>query len=275
MHRETHNLLIISWINNILENNLNDEILLLICNHDDNKNDVEKQLNEIEVLKSKNYVIIDIQNLNSINEISRSHVGRNIIILSNFPMDIDKFIDCNFILLPCLFLSLKFLLLNIKKNQELEKPNIPIDDRYMYYLEKRDPIELIKKDDYSMIKNQIFAYFDKNLSSTIKLDLFKRDIYEIEKYKHNSFMIYDLLEYDIPLLTIRRILSSQLAIVLYKSTTLRFDDSDTKIGNYYRKEFGIKTKITHLPGSRPAKKVKAYHLKTGKLNIFSSPDSLY
>lgn len=255
-----HTLLIISWINNMMKNQINDEILMLLCKTDFNKTDLVEKLNMEVSIYSPNYEILDIRDLTSINEIDRNCIKTNTIILTNSQMEADKFIDCNSILLFFEFKIFKQLLLAREKNRSEEKPTINIENRYIHYLEKRDPIKLISQYNAESIRNQILSFWDKCIFHP-KYSLLQRDIYEFTKYNHNAHLIYELQDYDIRLLVNEKILTSQLAIVIYKSSTLRFDDSDTKIGNYYRKKFGIQSKATHIPLSEPAKKVKAYHLK--------------
>jgi hypothetical protein len=62
-------------------------------------------------------------------------------------------------------------------------------------------------------------------------------------------------------LRIHKILTSRLAITIYKATTLKLTDTTTKIGTFYRKELGIRSKTIQLPNIKPIQRVKAYDLK--------------
>jgi hypothetical protein len=77
----------------------------------------------------------------------------------------------------------------------------------------------------------------------------------------------ELIENDILILSTFKILTSRLAVTLYKMCTFKFYDSNTTIGNYYRKTIGVKSKTIQLPpNTKPIQKVKAYDLNSLKDN---------
>lgn len=258
-----HNLLIKYWIVNFLNDKINDEILLLIFLEAYDKNTVENELLKNKELVLKNYMILDIKEVNSINEINKN---TNIILLAHPLMVIDKFIDCNYVLIFSSLNQLKIILSKDDIKSELNavvKPNIHPLERYLYYIEKRDLIKIIKYDEND-IRNQIYSLFNET-TNIAGLKLFDTYIFHYKRYSRHYFELYNHISEELSFLAIHGILTSNLAIIIYKSATLKFDDSDTKIGLYYKKMLGIKSKLIHLPSSKPYKSVKAYDLKKIRL----------
>lgn len=258
-----HQSLIVSWINNMVKNQINDEIVMLLCKTNFDKDNLVKKLNISVSVYPQNYEILDIRELTSINEIGRNYIRTNTIILTNSEMEADKFVDCNFILMFVEFGIFEKILLDREKYESEEKPTISIENRYLHYIEKRDPLEFIRQCNAKSIRGQLHSFFKTPVLWNTHC-LLKRTIYNHSKYSYNVTFLYDLEDEDIPLLLGFQLLTSQLAILIYKSTTLKFYDTDTKIGNYYRKKLGMKSKATHIPNSKPVKKIKAYHLKNWK-----------
>ena len=73
------------------------------------------------------------------------------------------------------------------------------------------------------------------------------------------------IEKEIELLWQKKILTSRLAIAIYRATTLKFNDSNTCIGNFYNENLGIKSSSFHLTNIIVKSdikyvKLKVYHL---------------
>lgn len=111
----------------------------------------------------------------------------------------------------------------IKKNDiDLEDINLDVLG-LKFLIQKRDPIELISmgEEAISFLCSQVNNY---NYFNYLKHSKFKFDI-----------------EMDIKFLSKEGILTSRLGKLIYKLSTLDAEASDTKIGNYYRKEYGRKS----------------------------------
>ena len=57
----------------------------------------------------------------------------------------------------------------------------------------------------------------------------------------------NIIKAEVYILRLYNILTSQLAVAIYRASTLQFSASTTKIGIFYRKNLGIKSKTIHLP----------------------------
>ncbi len=109
-------------------------------------------------------------------------------------------------------------------------------------IKKRDPIEMIDTLTPDKIKdyiNNLFYFLTRPSyigSNKLEFSLFI--------YKKDIDRLYNKKE---------RLLTARLANLIYKISTLRFDDSNTKIGLYYYNTLGIHSKT-----------VKLYHITIGK-----------
>lgn len=106
-----------------------------------------------------------------------------------------------------------------------DAPYINKEEDYLVYIKKRNPIDVIQQDSKT-IKN-ILSFF-----------LHKRHLY----FKESSEIFFRGYKFniknDIEFLREEKILTSRLAIIIYKISTLS-DESDTIIGSFYRKKLGI------------------------------------
>lgn len=69
------------------------------------------------------------------------------------------------------------------------------------------------------------------------------------------------VEADLKVLKDYKILTSRLANLIYKISTFHFDYNNTKIGNFIRSSFSVKSKAMRLPGGLHTTPVKAYDLR--------------
>ncbi|QOY55695.1 hypothetical protein HUE87_05580 [Candidatus Sulfurimonas marisnigri] len=84
------------------------------------------------------------------------------------------------------------------------------------------------------------------------------------------------IDEEIHILLSHNILTSQLAIAIYKACTLQFKDSNTKIGRYYYSHLGVRSKTMQLPNIYNAKYKKPRRLaKAYDLNKSPNMDNLF
>lgn len=242
--------ILIKWLDNLKQNKLNDEILCIfleIKKVDNSQNFISKRINILKDTFTKNnidscsYEIFDSQNFGNLSKIKSD---LNNIFICNIGMDILKINDCNSKLICVLFNDL----IDNKQNFQL----------YFEYLfiNKQDPLFFLKeysikiKKENNMTQNYSNAYYNYNPIYNMIFLAFKY-YGNIKSLKSDNLLASKFfvkeLEYDIDVLCYRNILTSKLAIALYKITTLKLNDSNTKIGTYYKKNLGITSKTTQLP----------------------------
>lgn len=183
--------------------------------------------------------ILDGTQSNMLHEI-RNEITKNIIIFSlpfsNYFENLHK---------PILLSSVKYL--NNDRNsllQQIEQcsqlPNIEEESRSLFYLEKFPIIKLLDSKNYTIIDSyldylinylQIFPY-----ASIINNTAYQRDNLNTNK------LIYQ----DIVLLKNEEILTSRLAIVLYRLSFLNLKENQTKIGIYFRDKLNRQSKTLNL-----------------------------
>jgi len=265
-------LLVIHWFKKIIDNKINEEILLVIFDSPSQQKDILiKKFEENLKLDNKkyNYKLFDINKIDSVDDIKNMGEDSNIILLGHPLMKIDKIFDTDCKILFCLNSELlhyelklnkkkQFIIseANLEKFTKTKKFDINQAELYINYIEKKDPIKILNEKKYIDIYNQIFFMFIQNKSFLFT------NIEVLQSNKTTPFMIWKKqIEEDISVLLKHKKLTSRLAVALYKSSTLRFYDSNTKIGNFYFRKFRINAKTTQLPEIKPIQRVKAYHLK--------------
>lgn len=238
------------WFDNLKQNKLNDEILCIFFNKKDinNQNNCDKKINSILKNNNIDFNFYQIIYEHNIDNISNMKMESNIILASHIDTDILKINDCH---TKLICLSIYKLIIYFKY--------LHLTDSECIYIEKYDPIAVLK--DYFKIK-------EEELNQHYNTYYHNDKIYNVIFLKFNYFsninclksdnllaskFIMGELEYDINVLCYRNILTSKLAIALYKILTLRFNDSNTKIGTYYRKGLGISSKTTQLPNFQKEK----------------------
>lgn len=249
------------WFYNLVHDIHNEEILLLIYHHDTKYIFFIKEIIlKIKKLEPKGkYEILNFLNIASINQIQNN---KNIILLSNLFNSINKLEDCKH----------KILYFNI--NKEINNSiltftkktfnNINSTPNYQYYnyISSENPINLIKQE-YSVIKNLIFRLFENNNFNDIELLKSDRSV--------DNRIWKEQIKEEIYLLTLHNILTSKLAIAIYKISTFKFSENNKNIGIFYSKELGIKSKTMHIPNIYGGKK-QMISTKTKAYNLKNSPN---
>lgn len=235
------NLKLMNWLDNLKDNKLNDEILCIFI-----KNKIENISNKIVDIFTKNDINFDLYQIfysQDFEHISNIKSNSNIILICDIGMNIVKINNSDSKLICILFNNLTYNL----------QHNTPSLFEYIY-IDKEDPLSILKlystknkNDDVQSYRKDYYhiAYLYKIIFSKFNyygnIKSLKSDNLLSSKFFENE------LEYDLNVLCYRNILTSKLAIALYKITTLKFNDSNTKIGTYYKKNLGITSKTTQLP----------------------------
>lgn len=269
-------LLVLHWLNNVIDNKLNDEILLIVLNsfYQGDENAIKKFEKIINLdINIYNYKIFDIKEIESINKIKKTEDNTNIILLGHPSMNINKILNSNTKVLLSVYSNLlECNLLKTKtKELRLSKETINIEDeleineweRLEHYIEKKDPQKVIYSNNYNFIYKSIFSIFLKEIYNNFLTVFYPFSILQSNQTTFPTFW-KDQIEEDILILKNYKILTSRLAVAIYRSCTLSFFDSNTKIGLFYYDKLRIKAKTTQLP-IQNRQKVKAYDLnKTTK-----------
>ncbi len=248
------------WLLN-LKKNINNEEILLITFRNISLEKSFSLFSEMQNMITSSYIIktdqiinlIDLEHINQIDD------NKNIILINMHSNDnINKFENCNKKILHIKFnlYNIRQLrkLFNIIQNLELlNKLQVEQSLDYLFYIEKRDPLLLMKQNSSSII----------NLISTFNFKILKSN-----KTVPDKLWIDNITE-ETHILRLHKILTSQLAVAIYRASTLQFSDSSTKIGIFYRKNLGVKSKTIHLPDiyNRKIKlniKIKGYNLNSIK-----------
>ena len=132
--------------------------------------------------------------------------------------------------------------LNDIVNHNLHSPNIPFNQRYLYYIEMLPIVSIIKNKQFNTIANFISYYI--NQKSYIPIDI--NILLEDTSYKDNRYHLIDLIEADIYLLSNYEILTSRLAIVMYRLSFLDLKAHKTKIGLFVKDNLKVQSKPINL-----------------------------
>ncbi|MFY9074979.1 hypothetical protein OZZ08_08410 [Malaciobacter mytili] len=270
----TNYLLTLHWFKNTIDNKLNDEILLIILNlnHKERLEKIEKLEKDLGLDNKKhNYESFDISKVESFNDLK--DIKKNALVIAHDLIDINKIsnLECNILLcfyndiLECNSLETKGKLKTLSKEdteevKDLKPEDCRDDDFYDSFIKKNNPLDIIFSNDDKIISKCISSRFIKN-----SFIIFKNiNILQSNRVMHKTIWEEQIQE-DIFTLLKYKILTARLAVAIYKSSTLRLNDSNKKIGLYYHNELGIKSKLIHIPKSKPSKKIKAYHLKDNNI----------
>jgi len=252
-----------TWIENFKNNIINDNILLVVfrdANHDNRTIDI-KRLKEVlfKDMNEEYYQLFNINELGNIDELQNYKCKKNLIVLGNIGMNINKIANTDFEIL-LYFNPLKYIIKFQTFNDLLafdnsKNPYIKLD-----VIKKRDPLEIITSNNFMKINDSVKVLFlpyifNKNFPLFQSIDILKSNR---NTYSYTNYLF--TLENDIYLLVQKRKLTARLAIAIYKVATLRFYENKTVIGSFYRKELNIKSKAYKLPYPVRPQIVKVYDL---------------
>lgn len=192
---------------------------------------------DTDVEPSKNYLFYN--GLENYKKLSLE--DKNIVIVSSSPLNFNHF---KIYEKPVLFLGVErlYALENIENYSET--PDIPRKMRHLFYIEQTNPIELVKSKNIEAVRNFLyFRLFEQN-------EIFRNPLVRIGSViKKTNFeesnelnLLKELINRDLILLENKKILTSRLAVVLYKVATLDTNENITVIGRYYGNALNIKSK---------------------------------
>ena len=251
-------ILLENWLLNLKKNINNEEILLITF-----KNILPKRsfllFTEFQNMITSFYPIAKEQiiNLTDLKYINQIDDQKNIILIrmSNINNNNNQFKDYNKNILYIKFDNynigqLTILFNKVQNIKSLNKLQIKQDLEYLFYIKKRDPLTVIKQN-YSSIINLINNFNHTVLKSNKTI---------------SDYIWFKYIKEEINILIMHKILTSQLAVAIYRASTLQFSDSNTKIGIFYRKSLGIKSRTIHFPDIYKGKiklniKIKGYNLQ--------------
>jgi len=247
-----------SWLNNVVNDTINDEILFLTLSNNLYVNpNIKEFIKKRLQLDKGNYRIFMIEDIASINEIKDNG---NIIVLGHADMDVEKIYDPQHKILLCIYDFLASYIENMKIDSNVDKHPISIDERCIHYIEKNNPIDVIYTFNHAVISNHLLSKFYQESRSKI-VSIFSVDTLQTKIQLSNILWYTESVKNDLLLLSTLKILTSELAVAIYRSTTMNFYASKTKIGRYYAKEFHIRSKSMHIPQSYRKREAKAYDLR--------------
>lgn len=236
-----------SWLDNIKNNHINQEILLLIFDifPQDRVNKFKQITKELHSLENGHKILI--REIDNIEKIIPEKNNKNVILIGYPHMDIKYIEDINVKILFCSCEPnfLKKEILPIDKSELLISNN-----KEEYIIKKRNPIEIIKNYDVFQMVKFIYSYF-YNQHSKISKTLFQNiGILQSNPKSIIQFLEWEqLIQKDIELLySSKKFLTARLANVIYKVATLEFNANSTQIGLYYSKKFNVESKNKRLSG---------------------------
>jgi len=252
-----------TWMNNFKKNIINDHILLLVFRGFNHRNKtIDMQWIEEVLFANMNkeyYQLSNVDELNNINELQNHKGKKNLIVFGYSGINIDKIANTNFEILlyfnPLKYITKFKTLNNLLAFNNIKNPYIRLD-----IIKKKDPLEIITSKCIVKINNFIKVLFFPDINDQNYL-LFQ-SINILKSNGNTSFYLNYLstLENDILLLVRQRKLTARLAIAIYKVSTLRFYDNNTKIGTFFRKKLGCRSKTYKLPYKAYPQIVKIYDL---------------
>lgn len=186
-------------------------------------------INEIKNYKNKNKNIIIISANNYLyTDFSRSMLHLHIDNEINFKSD---FIH------PQYIANLQHIISN-----NIVLPKVTYTDRYKYYLEFLPIVKIIQSNNFNVIREFISFRLAPSSYLNANLDLLLHDT----SYHENKFVFDDLIDDDIYLLRTHRILTSRLAIVIYRLSFFNLSANKTQIGLFLKKELNVKSTTINL-----------------------------
>lgn len=241
------NKLIIEWFNNVLNGKQNDEILFLEEGYDSTIESVHQLFKNKDDAENNNYVLT---NKNDYIIKSHTYTGSKNIILYPSLEDRDlskhsgfqKLINQKLLLVPKDndFYTKTEQYIKMNNNGNDLKTVIAKEERFLYYIEKLDPIDLIRD-----TNEEYIDFFIKNSINQYSVLWENRNIlnFLIDKINYRKESFDNSLISDISNLKNLQILTSRLAVIIYRIATLNLDATVTEAGRYFNQNLGISSKV--------------------------------
>jgi hypothetical protein len=131
------------------------------------------------------------------------------------------------------------------------------EDKYLFYIEPTDPFNLIKvKTDDELITFFKFTINDGYLSwfGYKKYNLLTHDI------NVDSEDIFEVIKTDLTMLRVNQILTSRLAVLIYRIAKLKPSATVSEVGRYFHKQTGSKSKTLNYELIKKQKTLKGVDL---------------
>ena len=265
--------LVNEWFYNLLTSKGNNTVLLLHSSKHNIAHNIVQLLSNLDCPRG-DYIICNESDFNRFKSIKKNKniililaESKNILSLLNFRKMIGKsflFVgkDSGF------YLDMKQYINNNNSNSV----SIPDNKKYLYFIEEINPYHIIKSATEIEIKNYLNFIIHNtflSLSSKKSLSLLINDTtYTNDDYLKSTYCDIETLKTD-------NILTSRLAVVIYRIALLDFTASPTKIGRYFHEMSGSKSKtfnknnkrITTINYDLAKKNFKAYDLSVNEAEI--------
>lgn len=214
------------WIENVNNKKINDCILMV---------DISLQKSIEESIKNKdNYISYNFNTMKS----TAFSSNRNLIL---FYSDFFQQEELNHLNKKILYLYKSINFDTIKKHENYR--NEYIDEKLLkyVYIQRIEPYELISN---ILDKDFLFKVISNyhNFFSNFFSNYNRRLIYNI-KYNDIELKLFSTISDELNLLHKNKLLTSRLAVIIYRLTNLNVEASTTKIGTYFAKCIGSKSQV--------------------------------
>lgn len=237
------------WFEKATSGKMNNTILFII-----HRGRVEWLIKKIEDSLGKSVKIFTARkmkyNIEYIKNFNSDILVLNSIVFGFYSVDLRLFIDCKNRILCCDEFTFEKIIddsFNEDKKGNTQKLGDYENHNLIY---KRDPIWILGKKDKSFIYTYMFSIIYRKIPTLWRKEVIYFRNLQIIQNKNSTISDDDeflqILKYDLQILNESQILTARLAVEIYKVFTLRFNDSATKIGRFFRENLGIKSKVMRL-----------------------------
>jgi len=210
-----------SWIINAKKGNKNSFILFL-CFEDKSK--VENIANEIE--DTNNVLFLPLKKLTK--EVVNNHHNLIVYYIKEFSLGALQVFSSN------QNIKILFLKMISQKNYQIQQKEIVMPS-HPYILQVRDPSDIIKSSD---IKSFLQKFISNFITTTNAIYPVPKKSIQLFLYRNLPSITNETIINDIDFLQYRSILTSRLAIFIYKICTFHYTASEKEIGLYFAKYYG-------------------------------------
>lgn len=241
--KQTLKFLIMKWFYNVLNNGINDEILFLETSDDSIKTLILTSLsknimnNSCVVINDREYIDgffrHQVENIIMYQSMNREYVKKTI----GFQM----FLNQTLLLVPegNEFYSNTEQYINSNNFNQID---VSKKERYLYYSERVDPFDLIQH----TTGKELESFLNLSIERYIKLDP-RYGSRDVHSYLCNKTTFkYDFMRgevwKDISLYNEFQVLTSRLAVIVYRVAQLKIKATMTEVGRYFHKMTGAKSK---------------------------------
>lgn len=236
----------------------NDEIIVFAI-----KNKYFKEILESNLNVNKLPLDYRMMYIEDYNENDFRNIDRNIILIADngIPFHIIENSSKKFLIIDLLCNNpydiknslVSLIIQNVSKH---EKFNLKDKISYSTFTKKLNPLEVINKDSQTII--EVLSLVLGNITSKTFIKKHTFSIFRGMSYEE-ILLWQQRINTDIDFLEKQKILTCRLARLIYKISYLNDSSSDKKIGSFFQKSLGIKSKNTFAP-LWDISNLKCYHL---------------